>query len=376
MDPMEIKQEALFTKHLFRKATAHGLPLSGTFELSPVCNFSCPMCYVRRTPADVRASARPILTNKDWLKTALEAREAGTLYLLLTGGEPFLVPGFRELYCELIKLGFILTVNTNGSMIDETCAEWLAKLPPVRLNITMYGASDETYNNMCRAKDGFAKFDKAVNLLKKAGVPVKLNCSLTPVNAGDLETMINYAAERELIIEVNTYMFPPVRRDAADTAEYRRFTPAEAAGYHLERYRLQYGEERYKIFLGELIDGICGLPAPDEYCTDPVDGKLSCRAGRAAYWITWDGLMTPCGMMCEPAVDIRRQSFAAAWEKLKAETESLRLSGVCKRCKNHGICHSCAAMAAAETGDFGGVPAYLCEMTAEMKRLAAEALSE
>ena len=39
--------------YLHRKAAARKIPLSGTFELSPVCNFSCRMCYLRAgsTPA-------------------------------------------------------------------------------------------------------------------------------------------------------------------------------------------------------------------------------------------------------------------------------------------------------------------------------------
>ena len=35
------------------------------------------------------------------------ARDAGMLYLLLTGGEPFLWPDFWTLYDELIDMGFI-----------------------------------------------------------------------------------------------------------------------------------------------------------------------------------------------------------------------------------------------------------------------------
>ena len=39
--------ESQVTEYLYRKATAAGIPLSGTFELTPVCNLNCKMCYVR-----------------------------------------------------------------------------------------------------------------------------------------------------------------------------------------------------------------------------------------------------------------------------------------------------------------------------------------
>ena len=88
----------MLTEYLYNKASGMRIPLSGTFELSPVCNFNCRMCYVRKTKEEVEKNARKILTLDDWLKIASEAREAGMLYLLLTGGEPFIWPDFWILY--------------------------------------------------------------------------------------------------------------------------------------------------------------------------------------------------------------------------------------------------------------------------------------
>lgn len=50
------------------------------------------------------------------------------------------------------------------------------------------------------------------------------------------------------------------------------------------------------------------------------------------------------------------------------------LSGVCNSCQNSSICHSCAAMAMAETGRFDGIPIYMCEMVKTMKKFAQEQL--
>lgn len=199
--------EAPLTELLLQKACTERRPLSGTFELSPVCNFSCRMCYVRKTQKEVDSSPRPLLTLDQWLDIANQARKEGMLYLLLTGGEPLLWPDFWELYEKLIRMGFLISINTNGSLIDDAAIEKFRKLPPVRINITLYGASDKTYETLCRAKNVFSKVDHAITGLKKAGISVKLNCSLTPYNAGDLEAMLSYAQERSLLIEVNTDPF-------------------------------------------------------------------------------------------------------------------------------------------------------------------------
>ena len=54
METKEIRYETPLTKILFHKAEMQKIPLSGTFELSPICNFNCKMCYVRQTPEQVK----------------------------------------------------------------------------------------------------------------------------------------------------------------------------------------------------------------------------------------------------------------------------------------------------------------------------------
>ena len=137
--------EPKLSKYLHHTAAKRGVPLSGTFELSPCCNMDCRMCYVRKTRREVESEGGEIPREK-WLSLAEECRKAGTLFLLLTGGEPFLYPGFRELYQELSKMGFMVSMNTNGTMITEDTVSWLSEMPPARMNITLYGASNETYS--------------------------------------------------------------------------------------------------------------------------------------------------------------------------------------------------------------------------------------
>ena len=74
---------------LLSRAGMNREPISGTFELSPMCNFSCKMCYIRRSPEEV-SRLGGLQSPAQWLDWAREARNAGMLWLLLTGGDPFL----------------------------------------------------------------------------------------------------------------------------------------------------------------------------------------------------------------------------------------------------------------------------------------------
>lgn len=364
--------ETPLTDFLFQKASKNKIPISGTFELSPLCNFNCRMCYVRQTPEQVRCHSRKMMTLEQWKTLADEAKNAGMLYLLLTGGEPFLWPDFWELYEYLADKGFVISINTNGSLINEEAVRRFSEHPPSRINLTLYGASNETYEKLCLTSNGFDKVDKAITALKEAGIQVKLNCSLTPYNIQDLEKMIKYADDKKVNLVTNTYMFPPLRKDPLSVGKNDRFTPEEAAYWHIKRYYLQFGEERYRSYLKGITEGMIEPMGLDETCYDSGDGKVLCRAGSATFWVTWDGYMLPCGMMPEPKICLIENNFTDAWKKLVTYTEEIVLSGICTKCKNRGICHSCAAMAIAETGEFSKVPRYLCEMMEAMKKIAEE----
>ena len=364
------------TDYMFYKAGKLGLPFSGTFELTPLCNFHCRMCYVRKTIEEVKVCNRQMRTVEQWLELAREAQNAGMLYLLLTGGEPTIYPGFWELYEKLSYMGLLISINTNGSMIDEKATEILLKRPPRKINITLYGASDETYEKLCGIRQVFSKIDTAISRLKESGIQVKLNCSLTPWNADELEAMVRYAKAKELVLDVTSYMFPPLRRNENMIGKNQRFEPEESAFYRMKTYCLQYGEVEYKKYLHRLIEGSAIPLGLEEDCIDLQDGQLRCRAGKSSFWVTWDGWMTLCGMMIEPKIEMTNRSFRECWEELKEVSGELILSGICERCENQLICHSCAAMAQTETGSFSKVPVYLCQMVKEMKRLAKIELAE
>lgn len=362
------------TDYLMNKASRTGIPMNGTFELSPVCNLSCRMCYVRKTQAEVLAHDRPMRTVEQWVTTAEEARDAGLLYLLLTGGEPFLWPGFWPLYEKLAGMGFLISVNSNGTLLEDTDIAKLREKPPLRINVTMYGASDETYERLCQVKGMFSRVDRNIRKLCEAGIQVKLNTSLTPYNACDLEKMQAYADGLGLVFDAAAYMFPPLRRAPDMVGQNERFSPEEAAFYHMRSYRLRNGEEKYREFLKRAACGIAKPPGLDEQCADPVDGRIRCRAGKASFWITWDGWLTPCGMMPAPQVDLQKQDFAHAWLELMDKSAALQLSGVCTQCVNRNMCQACAAVAAAETGTVSGIPQYMCRMVSQMKCLATAVL--
>ena len=375
MAMVNIPVEAPMTEYLHAKASRLNIPLSGTFELTPVCNMACRMCYVRMTKAEQEA-VHPLRTAEEWLELGKTAKDRGMLYLLLTGGEPFLRPDFREILSGLHRMGLIITINSNGTMIDEKAVEWLKETPPTRINITLYGASDETYGRLCGNPRGFTQVTKAVRLLKEAGITIKINCSLTPYNAADLEGIFEFCGKEELIIQATSYMFPPLRRDASKIGQNDRFTPEEAAYYAAKIESLMNGEEAFLERMEQ--KKLEGLPSDTvDDCLETEGEGIRCRAGKCSFWVTWDGKLLPCGMLpTAGTADVFEIGFEEAWRRASETAAAIRLPARCTGCGLKDQCRACAAMVLTESGDYSKVPEYRCRMAHEYpqacQRLADE----
>lgn len=96
--------ELTYEKYLIERAARGQIPLNASLELLPVCNMNCDMCYVRLSREEMERQGR-LRRADEWLALADQMKEAGTLFVLLTGGEPLLYPGFREVYMGLRKWG-------------------------------------------------------------------------------------------------------------------------------------------------------------------------------------------------------------------------------------------------------------------------------
>lgn len=364
---MEITEELGSSERILAlRAAALHVPFAGTFELTPLCNMNCKMCYIRLTPGEMERRDQ-MLPPAEWIRIASAARDQGLLYLLLTGGEPLLYPGFDELYTWLGKSGIVVMLNTNGTMLTEERADLLLKYPPRKVNISLYGASRETYRAVCGDPEGFDRTVCAVSMLKERGIPVKLNCSLTPLNGHDLARMHRIADELQAPLQVTPYMFPPVRKQGAGAEAFTRFEPEEAARMVMDNARISL---RDPLLWQEWIQNkLCEY---ENYKKEPCLNRecgFSCFASKNNFWITWQGRMLPCGMMDLEGEDVREQGFAAAWESIGGMGRQISNPAKCCSCDLRPLCSVCAAASMAETGAWDGCPPYLCRMTKELFRL-------
>lgn len=315
-------------------AKENNVPLTVTFELTPFCNFSCVMCYVRLTQEAAKKQGR-MLCAEEWLEIARQAKEMGTLNINLTGGEPFLHPEFWQIYSELNKMGFLISVLSNGSLIDETAMEKFREYGmPYSMKLTIYGASDETYLRTCGSSDGFTKISRAVDLLKEAGVPLKMTSTIVRENADDLQKIYAFAKEKGVPMQ-HTVTVVKSSRGSLNTTEKSRFS------------------------LDEFFDEFT-LEELEKSKLPPLDSPFAWCAGyRQSLWITWHGHLQLCSFMNEPYVDYSG-SLKAGCEELSEKLQKIRSPEECSECKWKMFCQRCPGILCSESSSPEKTDSRLC----------------
>lgn len=347
-------------KRLVNKANEARIPITANFELTPTCNLHCDMCFIRMEHSAVQAMGG-VRTLKEWLDTARQLKEMGTLFILLTGGEPMLYPHFKELYTALREMGFILTINTNGTLIDEDIARMFQRLKPRRVNVTLYGASNETYQQLCRSPHGFDQCMKGLQLLKAHGIDTKMNLSIVQENVHEYPQLLDIARQQDIPAEVNSYMFSCTRSTCHPTRDItkHRLDAYQAGMAEMEYLRYKKGKDFKAYAQGMAQNFLQGV-----YAT--TDLGLDCRAGKSSCWFDWRGRLTPCCVMEEPAVILKETTVAEAWKQIVTTSESLPKHTECNGCSLRIICDVCYAAACHEKKAYGNLN-YLCEMSSTKK---------
>ena len=332
------------SEDLWLRARRDCLPINGLFELTPLCNFRCRMCYVRLDAAEVARHGR-IHKAAEWLDLADQAAEMGLYAVTLSGGEPLTHPEFEEIYAGLCDRGLLVTVLTNGSLIDERIIRLFTDHLPDRVRITLYGASNETYERLCGVTGGFDRVMRSVEMLRAAGIPFSFSFTETTENVADVDAVKEIARGYDVPIIAAEDLNSAVR-GAASEAEALRVAPEDRPAFE--------GDGSWQP-----------VETSDTMRRAAEEGLLTglfsnCRAYRTYFFVDWNGFMENCGSMSFCRSTPFESGFKAAWEDMHRKLSALEEPETCVSCPDRGFCRACPGKRCAEAGHPSGVPARYC----------------
>ncbi len=322
MNYIEVRNE------LILKAAKTKTPIAGEIELTPACNLSCVMCYVREKKPQKE------LTTEEWKKIIFEAKEAGLLFVLFTGGEIFLRKDFQEIYEYTYDLGIRISLFTNGSLINDQIIAYLLKRKPDLIAITMYGVTSEQYKEVTGCGEAFYQIHENIRKLKKVQLPLVVRTIAIKTIYNNIDQIIEYFKNESLSVTYSLYVGP---RRCNKQAAVKRLTPIELLDYEA-KFQKAFGIS-HKIQANECEKG------------------FSCVAGKSSYFITWDAYLSPCAMLNTPREKIA-SSFKEAWHRFIPKLQDIPLCEGYEECQYKKFCLQCPARRYLE-GDFTKCSQYL-----------------
>src|SRR5713226_9256988 len=200
------------------------VPLEVSLEVTRRCPLECLHCYNNLSMGDLAARNRE-LSRDEHFKLLDELAELGCLWLLYTGGEIFARRDFLEIYTHAKKKGFLVTLFTNGTLITEKIADFLVEWRPFSIEITLYGATRETYERLTQVPGSYDRCMRGIRLLLQRNLPLKLKTVAVSINKHEITAMEEIAESLGVEFKFDAMINP--RIDCSSSPLAVRLTPTE-----------------------------------------------------------------------------------------------------------------------------------------------------
>lgn len=325
------------------------------WETTRACNLECPHC---RAQAEKKRSPEELTTQeaKRFLKQAASFSKP---IIVFSGGEALLREDIYELIRYADQLGLASALATNASLISLDTAMRLKENKTALVAVSIYGWNAQSHDKFCGAPGAFEKTLAGINNLKKAGIPLQINTTITKKNLGELEAMGNFALKQGAIA-YHVFFLVPVGRGKSlegDEISAREYEDAFNRLYDFQshlpiRVKATCAPHYYRVLRQRLAKEKKKLPCASDNFSAITKG---CLAGCGVCFVSYKGEVFGCGYLPLKAGDLRKQDFKSIWFESKLFQDlrdSSKLKGRCGICEFKLVCGGCRARAYAASGDF------------------------
>lgn len=309
-------------------------PFNGGFEITQKCNFRCVHCYLQNGGYKDYLSITEIKVILDKL-----ARK-GVLFLYLTGGEVLSRPDFAEIWLYAKRLGFVLEILTNGSLITEDLLKLFDEYPPATLSISVYGASEKSYQAVTQTKGQYSRVINNLKKLREHNLHFDIKFIGMRENYTDFYKIKNLAEELSVEFSHSFELFPAFG-DGSDNLSHMLSVD------EILNFEQSYEEARntWEANSGE-SNFFSSMEERGEFI--PL---FACESGTTTCIVDAEGYLLPCNKLRVKKFNLLRDDFDKAWDAY-AEIKKIPAPSnfKCLKCKNISVCNPCPAQNYLATG--------------------------
>ncbi len=331
-----------------------------SIELTRRCPLKCLHCYNNLPMGDQLARSQE-LTFAEHIQLLDELVAAGTLWLLYSGGEIFARKDFLDIYTEAKKRGFLITLFTNGILINERIADHLVKYRPFAIEITLYGATRETYEALTQIPGSYDRCMRGIQLLLERNLPLKLKTVPTTINQHEVYAMKSFSESLGVEFKFDPLVNP--RIDCSQSPLAVRLSPEQVVALEFhdptrkEEYRRLAKHDAAAAPKPALSTDLSAQP-------QPANHRYSCGGGVNGCAVDPTGTMTICVISHQQGYNLREGSFREGWEGPLHEirTQPRTRATICDGCRIQTLCSMCPANGELENGDPESPVDFLCQV--------------
>ena len=338
-----------FSADLHQRQSGERMPLQVSIEVTRRCPLECQHCYNNLPMGDQDARSRE-MTTEEHFRMLDELVEMGCFWLLYTGGEIFARKDFLEIYTYAKQKGFLITLFTNGTLINEKIADYLVEWPPFAIEITLYGRTKETYEELTAIPGSYERCLRGIRLLRERGLPLKLKTVATSINKHEILAMKQFA-EEELGVEFKCDGQVNPRIDCSQSPLAVRLSPEEVVALDMQDPKAVI---EYRRLAQRDLDNPPNL--------SHGDSVYFCGGGINSFAINARGEMGICVISQQETFDVRHSGLKHAWEHSLSDLRTRKRKQVtkCLECKIQSLCSMCPANGELENGDRESPVSFLC----------------
>lgn len=338
-----------------------------TIELTPLCNFKCRFCYARKSPEQLKQNGEKVFTFDDWKRYIDELAAMNCLTLVITGGECTLHPEFVKIYRYAYEKGLVITVFTNGSNITDEILATFVKYPPSRIFVTMYGASEETYETVTGHAKWFGIVKQNIEKMIDKKLDVIIQNTMSSENIADTEALYDYAASLGLEFRYSSSLnaYGNCTDDVYDEVKADN-TTAETVNTNIWRKKRGMTEQEYQEHLQNATTSFVPVKA------DPNAVGIKCAGGRNACFLTYNGYMQICNTFDACKIDTKNRTIKDCFEEVIVWAKALPRIKECEGCIHAFHCNSCVALHYNDTKQFGVASPRVCFKILEPEKARIE----
>lgn len=348
---MEQVSYGSFSAELHNHYAGQRAPLQVSIEVSRRCPLECLHCYNNLPMGDVAARQRE-LSKEEHFSLLDQLVEMGCFWILYTGGEIFARKDFLEIYTYAKQKGFLITLFTNGTLVNEQIANYLAEWPPFAIEITLYGRTKETYEALTAVPGSYDRCLRGIKLLKDRGLPLKLKTVATSINKHEVMAMRHFA-EEELGVDFKTDGQINPRIDCSQSPLAVRLTPEEVVALDMAAPQ---GVSEYRRLAQRDRDNPPHL--------SKIDTVYFCGGGMNSFAVNAYGEAGICVISQQDTFDIRGAGLKQVWEESLLQLRKSKRTRLtkCMECRIQSLCGMCPANGELENGDRESPVSFLCHV--------------